>query len=120
MSILYAISVFFGLIPADCPSELQSNLTLPGFPCITNTFVCFHSFVMYLSKPRRCAVLSIAKTWVVLIIVFSCSLAVAADAPVSKLQIQGGNMRIEFDNRLRSRVVARFDNKETVMGPFAS
>ena len=29
-------------------------------------------------------------------------------------------MRIEFDNRLRSRVVARFDKKETVMGPFTA
>ena len=40
--------------------------------------------------------------------------------PSGKPQIQGGNLRIEFDNHLRSRVVARFDNKETVMGPFTA
>ena len=46
--------------------------------------------------------------------------AAAADAPTGKPQIQGGNLRIEFDNQLRSRVVTRFDNKETVMGPFSA
>jgi alpha-galactosidase len=35
-------------------------------------------------------------------------------------QIQGANLRIEFDHNLRSRVVARFDNKETTMGPFTA
>ena len=50
----------------------------------------------------------------------SCSLAAAADIPTGKPQIQGGNLRIEFDNRLRSRVVARFDKTETVMGPFTA
>jgi alpha-galactosidase len=58
---------------------------------------------------------------IVLITVFaSCSLAVAADIPTGKPQIQGGNLRIEFDNRLRSRVVARFDKTETVLGPFTA
>ena len=52
--------------------------------------------------------------------VTSCSLAVAADSPAGKPQIQGGNLRVEFDNRLRSRVVARFDKKETVLGPFTA
>jgi alpha-galactosidase len=41
-------------------------------------------------------------------------------APPGKPQIQGGNLRIEFDNHLRSRVVARFDKTETVMGPFSA
>ena len=50
----------------------------------------------------------------------SCSLAVAADSPASKPQIQGANLRVEFDNRLRSRVVARFDKTETVLGPFTA
>ena len=50
----------------------------------------------------------------------SCSLAVAADSPAGKPQIQGANLRVEFDNRLRSRVVARFDNTETVLGPFTA
>jgi alpha-galactosidase len=59
--------------------------------------------------------------WIVLTIVFmSCSLAAAADVPAGKTQIQGGNLRIEFDNRLRCRVVARFENTETVMGPFTT
>jgi alpha-galactosidase len=50
----------------------------------------------------------------------SCSLATATDVSVGKPQIQGGNLRIEFDNRLRSRVIARFDKAETAMGPFAA
>jgi alpha-galactosidase len=41
---------------------------------------------------------------------------VSPDAP----QIQGANLRVEFDHNLRSRVVARFDNKETEMGPFTA
>jgi alpha-galactosidase len=59
------------------------------------------------------------RSWIVFTVVFtSCSLAAAADTPAGKPQIQGGNLRIEFDNRLRSRVVARFGKTETVMGPF--
>ena len=44
----------------------------------------------------------------------------AADLAVDKAQIQGANLRIEFDHDLRSRVIARFDNKEITMGPFAA
>ena len=40
--------------------------------------------------------------------------AAAADTP----QIQGQNLRIEFDQHLHSRVVARFDGKDTPLGPF--
>ncbi len=59
------------------------------------------------------------RSGIVLATVFvSCSFAIAADISVSKPQIQSGNLRVEFDNRLRSRVVARFDKRETVMGPF--
>src|SRR5271163_1841355 len=50
----------------------------------------------------------------------ACLLAVAADSPAGKPQIQAGNLRIEVDNRLRSRVVARFDKTETVLGPFTA
>jgi alpha-galactosidase len=61
------------------------------------------------------------RSWVVFITVFtSYSLAAAADIPTGKPQIQGGNLRIEFDDHLRSRVVARFDKTETVMGPFTT
>src|SRR2546421_3844281 len=56
--------------------------------------------------------------WVVLAIMFAFWSSAAAGGPPGKPQIQGGNLRIEFDNRLRSRVIARFDNAETVMGPF--
>lgn len=44
----------------------------------------------------------------------------AADLSVDKSQIQGANLRIEFDRNLRSRVVSRFDNKDTTMGPFSA
>jgi alpha-galactosidase len=46
----------------------------------------------------------------------SCALAVAAANP----QIQGTNVRVEFDKQMRSRVVARFNNAETVLGPFTA
>jgi len=60
------------------------------------------------------------KICLALAIVFaSCNYATATDAPTGKAQIQGGNLRIEFDHNLRSRVVARFD-KETVLGPFSA
>ena len=59
--------------------------------------------------------------WVASSIVFaSWSPAAAADPPTGKPQIQGGNLRIEFDNRLRSRPVALFGKTETVMGPFTA
>jgi len=60
-------------------------------------------------------------TWDCLPRVFaSCSLAIAADTPAGKAQIQAGNLRVEFDGRLRSRVVARFDKTETVLGSFSA
>ena len=43
-----------------------------------------------------------------------------AAPPTGNPQIQGASLRIEFDHNLRSRVVARFDNKETTMGPFTA
>ena len=59
--------------------------------------------------------------WIVFTTVFAaCSFAAAADVPSGNPQIQGGKIRIEFDNHLRSRVVARFDKKETVLGPFTA
>ncbi|MGZ4889616.1 MAG: glycoside hydrolase family 36 protein [Candidatus Angelobacter sp.] len=66
-----------------------------------------------------------AATTAMLRIVFTtmfaaCSFALAADVSSGKPQIQGGNVRIEFNNHLRSRVVACFDKKETVMGPFTA
>jgi alpha-galactosidase len=59
--------------------------------------------------------------WVALTIVFvSWSPADAAALPSGEPRIQGGNLRIEFDNCLRSRLVARFGKTETVMGPFTA
>jgi alpha-galactosidase len=66
------------------------------------------------------SVTAIASCIVLTTVFASCSLAAAADIAAGKPQIQGGNLRIEFDNRLRSRVVARFDKTETVMGPFTT
>src|SRR5258708_35010577 len=44
--------------------------------------------------------------WIALTIVFaSWASAIAAEIPATKAQIQGGNLRIEFDNSLHSRVV---------------
>jgi alpha-galactosidase len=54
-----------------------------------------------------------------LVILLSSS-AGAGDLSAVHLQIQSANLRIEFDDNLRSRVVARFDNKDTTMGAFTS
>lgn len=70
---------------------------------------------------RKLRAMIAIRSWIVLTTVFaSCSLVAAAGIPTGKPQIQGGNLRIEFDNRLRSRVVARFDRTETVTGPFTA
>jgi hypothetical protein len=70
---------------------------------------------------RTLQAVSAIRSWIVFIALFtSCSLAVAADSPARSPQIQSTNLRVEFDNHLRSRVVARFDNKETVLGPFTA
>src|SRR5262245_28312414 len=53
-----------------------------------------------------------------LIIIVFATFPLGADTVPSKVQIQGGNLRIEFDGQLRSRVLALFNNKETAMGPF--
>ena len=59
--------------------------------------------------------------WIALIIGLAvCSPSAVASSPAGTAQIQGGNLRIEFDNHLRTRVVARFNKSETVMGPFTA
>jgi alpha-galactosidase len=59
--------------------------------------------------------------WIVFATVLSASsFGVAADVRTGNPQIQGGNIRVEFDNHLRTRVVARFGKAETVMGPFTA
>jgi alpha-galactosidase len=65
--------------------------------------------------------LPVMKAWIVLAaVLISYSLPAAAEAPDARPQIQGTNLRVEFDNHLRTRVVARFENKETLLGPFTS
>jgi alpha-galactosidase len=71
--------------------------------------------------PNTKRALSAVRSGIVFIAVLtSCSLAIAVDSPADRPQIQAGNLRVEFDSHLRSRVVARFDNTETVLGPFTA
>jgi alpha-galactosidase len=56
-----------------------------------------------------------------LVILVSSGLsAVAADHPSSAPQIQGEHLAVQFNRYLYSRVVARFDGKETILGRFAA
>ena len=56
-----------------------------------------------------------------LAIMLASGLGTGVGAPsTGNPQIQGASLRIEFDHNLRSRVIARFDNKETTMGPFTA
>src|SRR5258708_1200066 len=71
---------------------------------------------------RKLRVMIAIRSWVALAaaaLSFS-PVATAADTPSGKASIQSGNLRVEFDNSLRSRVVARLDKKETVLGPFTA
>jgi len=55
------------------------------------------------------------------IVMLSSLLTAQTAAPASvKAEISGKNLRLEFDRMLRSRVVARFDNRETRLGPFTA
>jgi alpha-galactosidase len=55
-----------------------------------------------------------------------CAALLAIDAPTSlcaavdSAKVEGKNIRLEFDRNMHSRVVARFDGKETVLGPFTA
>lgn len=64
---------------------------------------------------------SLWATAAALAIVFASSLgARAADKSRNTPQIQGENLRVEFDRSLRSRVIARLGGKEITMGPFVA
>jgi len=70
---------------------------------------------------RRLKATTTTRLWVALTIAFASWLpAGGADLPTGKPQIQGGNLRIEFDHQLRSRVIARFDETQTRIGPFTA
>lgn len=73
---------------------------------------------------RRSEGISSAHVWVyvsAVVAVLTCSSG-AQTAVISraKAQIEGTNLRIEFDHDLRSRVIVRFGNKETPIGPFVA
>src|SRR4051794_35144654 len=82
----------------------------------------FISFCIVCPNPQnKLRTMILIRSWIVLTTLFtSCSLAIAGEIPTGKPQIQGGNIRIELDNRLRSRVIARFGKKEMLMGPFTA
>jgi alpha-galactosidase len=74
-----------------------------------------------LRKLRATTISTLRAVIAALIIVLSSWLcAGAADVSASTPQIQGEHLRIEFDRNLHSRVVARFDGKETVTGPLVA
>jgi len=55
------------------------------------------------------------------IVMLSCLLSAQTAAPAAvKAEIAGKNLTVEFDRMLRSRVVARFENRETRLGPFTA
>jgi alpha-galactosidase len=42
-----------------------------------------------------------------------------AQPPAAQAQIEGKNVRVEFDSQMRSRIIARFGRKEMPLGPVA-
>jgi alpha-galactosidase len=76
------------------------------------------------SQFRKLTAMTMATLWAttaVLVLVFSSgSDAHAADISSATPQIQGENLRIEFDRHLHSRVIARFSHSETKTGPFVA
>ena len=74
--------------------------------------------------PQLCGNLGTA--WVgvcaiILIVVFSCSSSAQKPAFLpSRTHVENKNLRIEFDRDLRSRVIARFQNKDIPLGTFAA
>jgi alpha-galactosidase len=60
------------------------------------------------------------KSWKLLVVVLAVWVASGSSpsAP-KKAQVDGRNIRIEFDGMLQSRVVAKFDGKEIAIGDFA-
>ena len=60
------------------------------------------------------------KSWKLLVVMFAVLLASGCSPSVSqKANVNGRNISIEFNETLESRVVAKFNGKQTVMGDFA-
>jgi alpha-galactosidase len=58
---------------------------------------------------------------IVFAITVSCVLTAQTATPTPvKAEIAGKNLTVDFDRMLRSRVVARFDDRETHLGPFTA
>ena len=71
--------------------------------------------------PAKLRVWDAIRLGLVFIAVFAaCSFPVAANGDVATAQIEAGHLRIEFDHRMHSRVIARFDKVETVLGPLTA
>src|SRR5580704_14761264 len=56
---------------------------------------------------------------------FFCSAILAAWSWTSlraadQAKVEGKNIRLEFDSKMHSRAIARFDGKEIVLGPFTA
>lgn len=68
--------------------------------------------------------LRISRVWggvTVFAVMLLCALRAQTGSPASdRAQIEGKDIRVEFDRMLRSRVAARFDNRETLLGPFTA
>ena len=72
-------------------------------------------------KPKAATIPSLWATTTVLAVAFSSWLSAgAADVSANTPQIQGAHLTIQFDRSLYSRAIARFDGKETTMGPFVA
>jgi alpha-galactosidase len=72
-------------------------------------------------KLKAATISSLWATTAVLAIAFSSWLSAgAADVSANTPQIQGEHLTIQFDRSLYSRAIARFDGKETTMGPFVA
>jgi alpha-galactosidase len=119
-----------------------TGLTLPVFACITITYVSFvdrfcrcrcgwpatilcfstkRAILQSDNRPFRRPSATAGLLWIIFTILFVASpFALGADIHAANPLIQGGNVSVEFDNHMRSRVVARFDKKHTVMGPFTA
>src|SRR6202021_3133578 len=97
-------------MPAGCSTLRGPNhLTLQVFPCITNACVRFRGSMFPITKKalrmdrnplRTLLAISALKSAVFMAVFTSCSLAIAADTPAGKPQIQGAILPVEFDNRL--------------------
>jgi alpha-galactosidase len=102
---------------------ISIDFLAPSLLCLRNSMSSMKSAILQSQNNLLRGLKSTSTTglWIALILGLAvCSPCAVASGPAGTAKIQGGNLRIEFDNHLRSRVVARFDKMETVMGPFTA